>query len=335
MGSFAADPFTSRGLPDRPSNARMCDQESAATVRGDHSTELWLLGQPDLGFFLSFVREKVVRGEDFPPKALADEWRSANDYYYELEEAEAGIADQIECRELDECLVPLAEEVKRDTRFQRAFATLPTGFAMVELDRMVVYQPNVSREFIDELKRRVGPRPDSGTLFQFCIPLSRQHAPVKVRRLSSRRYQLSSDSADFRFQEVAVFREHQISGYDPYGPIGAVIGAVVGFGSNFLSVIRDENKRVLLNNGYHRAVALRELGITHAPCIIEEVTRRDELAVAAASNVNRSAFFYFGKKRPPLLKDFFDPKICKVLPVRRTRRVVEIEFEVRKFDIIE
>ena len=63
--------------------------------------------------------------------------------------------------------------------------------------------------------------------------------------------------------------------------------------------------------------------------------RRDELAVAAGSTVNRTPFFYFGKKRPPLLKDFFDPKIRKVLPVRRMRRVVEIEIEVRKFDVFE
>src|SRR5207248_2968912 len=114
----------------------------------------------------------------------------------------------------------------------------------------------------------------------------------------------------------------QIMDYKPYGPIGAVIGAVVGFGSNFLNVIRDEHKRILLNNGYHRAVALRELGITHAPCIIEEVTRRDELALTAGSTVNQNPFF-------------FDPKFRKLLPVRRAKRVVEIEFEVRKFDLVE
>ncbi len=302
---------------------------------GESSEELWLLGQPDLGYFLKFVRDKVVGGADLSPKALADEWRSANDYYYELEESEAGIADQVECRELAPDLLPLAEKVRADPRFQRAFDTLPTAFGMVELDRLVVFQHNVNWEFVDELKSRLRPDPDPKSLFRFCIPLDRREAPVKVQRISSRRYQVSSDSADFRFLEAAIFHAEQISDYKPHGRIGAVIGAVVGFGSNFLYVIRDENKRMLLNNGYHRAVALRALGITHAPCIIETVTRRDELAVAAGSTVNKTPFFYFGKKRPPLLKDFFDPKIRKVLPVRRIRRVVEIEFEVRKFDLVE
>jgi hypothetical protein len=219
--------------------------------------------------------------------------------------------------------------------FQRAFDTLPITLAMVELDRLVVFQPNVTLDFVDQLKARLGPDPDPNSLFRFCLPLERPEPPVKVRRLGSRRYQISSESADFRFLEAAVFQADQISDYMAQGRIGAVIGAVVGFGSNFLNVIRDEQKRVVLNNGNHRAVALRGLGITHAPCIIQEVSRRDELAVAAGSTVNRTPFFYFGKKRPPLLKDFFDPRIRKILPVRRVRRVVEVEFEVRKFDLVE
>jgi hypothetical protein len=308
---------------------------AAGGLPGQSSEELWLLGQPDLGYFLKFVRDKVVGGADLSPRTLAEEWRSANDYYYELEESEAGIADQVECRELDRNLLPMAEQVIAASWFQRAFDTLPITFAMVELDRLVVFQPNVTREFVDELKARLGPDPDQKSLFRFCIPLERPEPAVKVQRLGSRRYQVSSESADFRFLEAAIFQPYQITDYQAHGRIGAVIGAVVGFGSNFLNVIRDEGKRILLNNGYHRAVALRELGITHAPCIIQEVTRRDELAVAAGSTVNRTPFFYFGKKRPPLLKDFFDPKIRKVLPVRRMRRVVEIEIEVRKFDVFE
>jgi len=170
-------------------------------------------------------------------------------------------------------------------------------------------------------------------LFNICIPLERREPPVDVQRLNSRRYLFSSSSADLRLQEAAVLCADQICNYDPFGPIAAVFGAVVGFGSNFLNVIRDENKRILLHNGYHRAVALRELGVTHAPCVIQTVTRRDELAVVADSSVANAAFRYFGAKRPALLKDFFDPKIRKILPVRRTKRVIEVELQVREFNI--
>jgi hypothetical protein len=76
---------------------------------GESSEELWLLGQPDLGYFLKFVRDKVIGGAEWSPSALANEWRSANGYYYELEESEAGIADEVECLELDRRALSLAE----------------------------------------------------------------------------------------------------------------------------------------------------------------------------------------------------------------------------------
>src|SRR5207244_1784195 len=99
---------------------------------------------------------------------------------------------------------------------------------------------------------------------------------------------------------------------------------------NFLHVIRDE-KRYLLNNGNHRAVALRSLGITHAPCIIQTVTRMDELAVAVKRRVRDNAALYFGAARPPMLKDYFDPKIRKVMDVHRMQQMVEVTFEVRDY----
>ena len=69
----------------RNERVEAADQASAELV--------WLLGQPHLGDYLDFVRAKVIGGESIPPGRLADEWRAANDYYYELEQAEAGAAD--------------------------------------------------------------------------------------------------------------------------------------------------------------------------------------------------------------------------------------------------
>src|SRR5262245_54616139 len=107
--------------------------------------EIWLLGQPDLHRYLHFVKEKVVGGADIPRAELVDEWRAANDYYYELENKEAGLPDQIQIRDLEPALQPLVDEVQADSRFRRAFDSLPVRFAMVELDRLVVSQPHVEQ----------------------------------------------------------------------------------------------------------------------------------------------------------------------------------------------
>jgi hypothetical protein len=90
--------------------------------------------------------------------------------------------------------------------------------------------------------------------------------------------------------------------------VARAVGLVVGFSTNFFNVVRDD-KRLLLHNGYHRACALRALGITHVPCVIQTVTRRDELDLIAKDNVAEDPAFYFAACRPPLLKDFFDPRI--------------------------
>jgi hypothetical protein len=88
---------------------------------------------------------------------------------------------------------------------------------------------------------------------------------------------------------------------------------------------------MVLHNGYHRAYALKAMGITHAPCVIRTVTSRDELDLCANSKVAKSPGYYFNAPRPPLLKDFFDPRIRKILPVKKITRRIEVSFEVKEF----
>lgn len=306
----------------------------AATLEHAGQEEILLLGQPPLRDYLSFTRNMVVGGAAIAPKVLTDEWRAANDYYHELEQREAGLADRIECRPLDPALAPLCAEVMADPRYRCTFDTVPAAFQMVELDRLVVYQTQVTRHFVEGLKVRLGPDPDAESLFRFCMPLGQPQAPLKARRIGSRRYVFSSYSMDVRYHEPVLLRPDQIRDYHSFGAIGGVVGLVIGYSANFLTAIRSDD-RLLLHNGYHRACAMRALGITHAPAIVQTVTRRDELDVVAPSAVAENPGFYFKAKRPPLLKDFFDPRIRKVVPVHKIVRMVEVNFEVREFEVPE
>jgi hypothetical protein len=123
-----------------------------------------------------------------------------------------------------------------------------------------------------------------------------------------------------------------LRGYDAAGAVAGAVGVVVGFSSNCMNVIRDEdNGRLVLNNGYHRACALLELGISHAPCVVQTVTRRDELDLAARTIVAMDPGYFFNGKRPPLLKDFADPRIAKNVAVRKLSRFIEVQIEVREY----
>jgi hypothetical protein len=295
--------------------------------------ELWLLGQPPLGDYLGHVRRAVIGGAELHPASLVDEWRAANDIYYELEQSEGGAADKVEVRELDAALRPLAARVAATPAYARAFDQLPARFAMVELDRLIVSQPHIDLAHAARLQARLGVDPSARTVFEFCHPLERPSAPVQMRRAGSKRYLFWSPSNDLRFLEASVLRRAEVPpALENYGPVAGVLALVAGFGSNFVSLIQSDN-RLLLHNGHHRAYALRALGITHAPAVIQTVTRRDELNLVASSEVVDEPGFYFKAARPPLLKDLFDPRLAKVLRVKPSVRVVEITFETKEFEI--
>jgi len=103
----------------------------------------------------------------------------------------------------------------------------------------------------------------------------------------------------------------------------------VGFSANFLSVINAFG-RLILHNGSHRAFALRELGINQAPCVIQHVYSREELNVVASDAVAERPDVFVGHKRPPMLKDYFDPKLRQILPVIRRLRQVTLKFQVEE-----
>lgn len=294
--------------------------------------EMWLLGQAPLRRYLDFV-EGFGEGPGLANRAsLVKEWSAAAAYYDELAEREPGVADNLSCLALPDALVPLADEVGASARYAHTFDTLPTRIAMVELANLVVCQNHVTRSFVCRLKERLGPAPDPGTLFRFCLPPEDGQAPVQIREVGSKRYVFRSDSTDLRFHESVLFKPEQLVGYSSFGAMAAAVGLVVGYSANFLSAVCDDDSgRLILHNGYHRATALLELGITHAPCIVQTVSSRDELDLVAKSIVANDPGYFFNAPRPPLLKDFADPRICKILPVRKVSRVIEVNFEVRDY----
>jgi len=141
-----------------------------------------------------------------------------------------------------------------------------------------------------------------------------------------------SPSNDMRFLGAMRLNSGHIKDYPPPGNLVAVIGLAVGFGSNFLNAVYVEN-RLILNNGSHRAYALRKMGITHVPCIVQHLSSRDELDLVGPSEVRHDPDFYLKHPRPSMLKDYFHPKLHKVMPVRRRLRQITVRFEVEEHSV--
>jgi hypothetical protein len=97
----------------------------------------------------------------------------------------------------------------------------------------------------------------------------------------------------------------------------------VGYSVNLLHLAHIEN-RLILMNGSHRAYALRESGIYRAPSLILELTRRDELDLVGPAELKDRPDAYLTAPRPPLLKDYFDPLLRKVVAARTWRTQVTL-----------
>ncbi len=312
-----------------PQDSAPGDLAATPTTTGaeDH---VFLIGRPPLGAYLGFVAQYAVGGHAADQRTLAAEWRAANDHIHVLEQAEAGWADAPSINPLPDSLRRLRDLVFEDPICQRSFFMVPIEIAMIELERLVVFQKFINLDYVRRLKERLGPAPSEVDVFRFCLPWDHPAPEVKVARSGDNSWVFVSPSKDFRFLEPALLRGDQIPTYAPQGPVSGVVALVVGFGSNFLNAIHAEN-RLVLNNGSHRAFALRDAGVTRVPCIVQRVTRREELEMCPA--VQQNPDLYLKHPRPPVLKDYFDPQLRKVIPVPRQLRQVKVAFGVETIDV--
>ncbi|HET6961705.1 MAG TPA: hypothetical protein VFJ27_04390 [Terriglobia bacterium] len=297
------------------------DQTAQDTV----DETLYLIGRPKLKRFLRFVRSHALN----PPSdgSLTDEWQVANSVIRTLEKEEAGLADNPPIGKLGPEYEPLLIEFLKDPLVQNGFNTVPTEVAMVELDRLVVYQHHIDLTFVRQLKSKLGPAPSDEQIFRTCLPYDHPQPPVKWSRVHRNSFVFMSPSNDLRFLGTMKMDSDNIQNYPPPGNLVGVVGLAVGFGSNFMNAIYAE-KRLILNNGSHRAYALREMGFTHAPCIVQHVSSRDQLDVVAASQVEDNPDYFLKHPRPSMLIDYFNPRLRKVMPVHRQLRQVTVKFEI-------
>jgi len=302
-------------------------ETSSAGVQSALDETLYLVGRPRLRDLLRFARSHAATPPD--EGVLADAWQTAHDVVRRMEREEAGLANDPPIRKLGPEYEPLLIEFLRDPLVRHGFNTVPTEVALVELDRMVVYQKHIDLTFVQQLESRLGPTPSEAQIFRTCLLHDHTQPPVKWSRVHRDRFVFMSPSNDLRFLGAVPLQADQIKDYAPRGKFVGIVGIAVGFGSNFLNAIYAE-RRLILNNGSHRAYALRKMGVTHVPCIIQHAASRDEVDAVAASEVRKDPDFYLQHARPSMLKDYFDPRLHLVLSVYRRLRQIAVRFDVEE-----
>jgi hypothetical protein len=286
-----------------------------------------LMGATRLADFINFVRERTVGGRGLDRAELADRWRDASDVYDELETSEAGAADKPRALPLSALLQAHVDELVQLPGFQSTFSSVPVAFGMVELDKLVVYQHHLMLSSVDKMVTQM-PRPVSDEVMAgLCLPLTAADASFKLAHEDGKKFVFVSDTHDTRFLGARLVQASDIKGFAVNGHAQAVIALGVGFTTNVLNVVR-YGGRMVLNNGYHRAWALRQLGVSHAPCLIQVCRHWEDVGLAGNREIYENGEVYFSSARPPMLRDFGNPALTRIFPARRLRREIRISYEV-------
>jgi hypothetical protein len=295
-------------------------------------TEPWvfLLGRPPMEEYISFVIQATPgQNVDFP--LLTTQWRNAATVVDELTKSEAGVADNRSAAPLPDSLQEQATRFMSDPAVQATYALLPSHVALVDLDDLVVFQKQINLRYVNELLPLVDGSDDiDEQLFNFCMAIDQPEPSINRGQTANNTFVFQSTSTDMRFLGAALLDAGQITGYTPQGRAHSAVVLYVGYGVNALNVLNVGN-RLILNNGSHRAYALKAAGLKSALAIVQDITREEELGFAPPVQQNKN--LYLEHRRPPMLKDYFNSSLHEVVQVPRRSRQVRLQFGMEAQDI--
>jgi len=289
----------------------------------------FLLGRPPIDEYLSFLIQ-ASPGQNVDIQAAAEDWRRAEAVIDELTVSEAGAADGRAESALPTELASRASRYLSDPAVAATFAVLPARVGLVSLDDLIVFQRQISLRYAGELQTVIGDWDVADErLFNFCFGVDQSQPPINRMQVAANAFVFQSISTDARFLGAALIDASQVTGYVPGGRATSAIVLFVGYGVNALSVI-NINGRLVLNNGSHRAYALKAAGVAQVPAVIQDVAHEHELSVV--SHVQQNQQLYLHNQRPPMLKDFFNPALHHVIEAPRRSRQVRLQFAMDTLD---
>lgn len=304
---------------------------TARSRRSPPSTteERLLLGPQHLQEALDFAGSLDGLSRPTDRGLLAERWRQAAAEYGRLAQTEAGAADGGDIRPLPKAMARHIDRLVSLPGVQHTFDTVPVAFGMVELDRLIVSQYSMTQAVVDRIVEQHPLPPGPKRLAELCLPLQPPAADFRLAGRSGREFTFVADAHDMRFLDARVLDPLEVRQTGVMGHPQAVLALSIGFSANLLNGVR-YNGRVAINNGHHRVLALRRMGLTHAPCLIQPCTSLEDLGQAATREIADNVDLYFHAPRPPLLRDFDNPRLTVKFKAPRMQRVVTVRVDVQR-----
>ncbi len=190
----------------------------------------------------------------------------------------------------------------------------------------------INLDYIEELWKPFSHPPSFDELLNFCISPTRQIAPIQHLELFPNPVHVfSSPNADLRYlgSRMKHLTPDDLE-YAQGGQPAAAIITFIGYGAASINAFRVGN-RLILHNGHHRVYALRSLGITHVPIVIQDII--DPSTQFPPELVGIPSQYLLNHQRPALLKDFFNEVFVLTLDIPKRIKTVTIGVQVSQHDI--
>jgi len=281
---------------------------------------------------LQYVRTQTISEEVARLPEIFRAWLSVQPRVAEVTQREAGIADGIRVTEIPAEHQAKLESFGADNLFRKSFSVLPVHFGLVEIDKLVAAQRTVNLDYVASLTAKFPKNPTLDQLLDICASPKREMEAIQHLEVAPNTHVFSSPNSDIRFLGAFVKQltnedlEHAMAGGLP----AAAVISFIGYGSAPINVLQWQN-RVVLNNGFHRVYALRSMGVTEIPVVIQQVTNPQLEFPAQVVGLPKE--YLLGAPRPVIMKDFFEPDFTTTLKVRDRLKMVTVQIGGNQYDI--
>ncbi len=222
--------------------------------------------------------------------------------------------------------------IAADRRFCHTFTQMPTEFMVVEIDKLIACQTTVILDYVDRLVAELPIQPSMDDLVDICLSLDKTVPGVSEMRLADNAIIYSSENTDLRFLGAIPkpLGEVDLGASSTGGIPTRGLLLLFGYGGSPISVI-EVGRRVFLNNGFHRAVALRRRGVTHIPVVVQKVRNPALEFPDAYQGVPKN--YLLNSEVLPLMEDYFNPEMAIELKAKARRRGVKVVWMTEAIDV--
>lgn len=270
----------------------------------------------------NYIRTQAAEEDRERLPEIMEAWAGLQPRVQELQVREAGEPDKIRVTPMPAEHQAVVDAYTQDPLFKRAFASLPAGLALVEVDKLVAHQRMVNLDYVERLSAKIGTAPQMEDLLRTCISPHRELDPIQHLELAPDVHVFSSPNSDMRFLGASVKREFEPDDVQYVGGVPAIaVQAFIGYGAAPASAMV-VGARLVLWNGFHRVYALRRLGVTEIPLVLQQVSNPQLELPAQIGQLPRD--YLLNDSRPVLMKDFFEPDFTVTLNVRERIKMITL-----------